>query len=135
MYKEIAKDLLIKHEGVRSKPYKDSLGILSIGIGRNLERGLRPNEIQFLFENDLEEAELIARKLVPNFDSLSDNRKAILLDMAFNLGETRLAKFKNMLLAIAKEEYQKAADQMKDSLWYRQVGNRGVELVNLMVRG
>jgi lysozyme len=62
-YRDIAKAQLKVDEGVRVKPYRDSLGILSIGVGRNLEdRGLRPSEVDFMLDNDLDEAEATARR-------------------------------------------------------------------------
>lgn len=135
-YRDLAKDLIIKHEGCRSKPYKDTVGVLTIGIGRNLDSvGLHPDEIQVMFENDLREAERTARKLVRNFDNLSDVRKAVILDISFNLGETRLSKFKNTLKAINEERWEDAAKGLENSLWYKQVGNRSKELVALFRGG
>jgi len=135
MYRQIAKQQLLRHEGKRSLPYKDSLGILTIGIGRNLEKGLSDDEIDFLFENDLAEAELAARRLVTVFDKLTPNRKAVILNLAFNLGETRLSKFVNTLKAINEFRYEDAAKGMENSLWYKQVGNRSKELVALWRAG
>jgi hypothetical protein len=55
--------------------------------------GLRPKEIDFMLDNDLDEAEATARTLFPTFDSLSEARKAVLVNMAFNMGLHRLAGF------------------------------------------
>lgn len=135
-YVVLAKKLLRQHEGIRSKPYLDTVGKVTIGIGRNLtDVGLRKEEIEFLFENDVAEAERIARKLVKNFEQISDNRKAVILSLAFNLGETRLAKFVNTLGAINMGEWERAATGLENSLWYYQVGNRAKELIELLRKG
>ena len=135
-YRELAKELLIKHEGYRERMYKDSLGIITIGIGHNIqEKGLRPDEIDLIFENDLNEAEEAARKLVPNFENLSDTRKGVILDISFNLGETKFRKFVNTLKAIREERWEDAARGFEDSLWYRQVGNRAKTLMKLWIEG
>jgi lysozyme len=55
--------------------------------------------------------------------------------MAFNLGINRLVKFRKMLEALGKQDYQAAADQMLDSLWVEQVGDRAKRLADLMRNG
>jgi lysozyme len=97
--------------------------------------GLSDDEIEYLLANDMKKAERTARKLVKNFDSLSDNRKVVILDLAFNLGETKLAKFVNTLKAINEERWNDAAKGMENSLWYNQVGNRSKKLVKMMKEG
>src|SRR5947207_3199466 len=78
-YRDIAKAQLQVDEGRKEKFYLDSLGIPTIGIGRNLrDVGLRPDAIDCWFENDRTAAEAIAKALVPSFEHLSDNRKAVL---------------------------------------------------------
>lgn len=135
-YVDIAKEQLRRHEGTRSKPYVDTVGKLSIGIGRNLtDVGLRQEELEFLFNNDVVEADKIAKKLVKNFETLSENRKAVILNLAFNLGETKLAKFVVTLKAINEGRWESAAKGLERSLWYTQVGNRAKELVKLMREG
>ena len=78
---------LVKHEGLRLVPYTDTVGKLTIGVGHNLDdKGLSPEAIAFILEKDIDDAEYDARSLFPNFDDLSDARKAVLIQMAFNLG-------------------------------------------------
>lgn len=135
-YREIADKQIRIDEGIRSKPYVDIVNKVTIGIGRNLsDKGLSKEEIDFLFKNDLVEAEFTARKLVKNFEQLSDNRKAVIINLAFNLGETRLAKFINTLIAIEQEEWEKAAQGLESSLWYKQVGDRAKRLVKIIREG
>ena len=134
--KEIASNQLPIDEGIRYKPYKDTIGKLTIGVGRNLDdRGLRPAEVELMLKNDIDEAENIAKKLVPAYDKLSESRKAVLINMAFNLGETRLAGFKNTLKFINSGDYVQAAKNMRDSLWYKQVGARAERLAKVMENG
>ena len=116
----ILREHLKQDEGVRSKPYKDSLGILSIGVGRNLEHvGLREQEIDFLLTNDIEEVEKDLQTF-PWWDSLNEARQVAIGNMRFQLGPTRFRGFKKMIKALADGNYHEAARQAKDSLWFRQ---------------
>ena len=67
-----------------------------------------------------------------NFDKLPQEAQRIIANMMFNLGRTRFCKFKNMIEAINKNQWQKAAQEMKNSLWYRQVTNRAERLIKRM---
>lgn len=119
--------------------YQDSLGYWTIGVGRLIDKrlggGLSDDEIEYLLSNDMKKAEITARKLVKNFDALTDNRKVVILDLAFNLGETKLAKFVNTLKAINEGRWEDAAKGMENSLWYVQVGKRSKKLVQMMRQG
>ncbi len=120
-------------EGVRSKPYVDSVGKVSIGIGRNLtDIGINRGEMALMFDNDLASAEKTARMLVPSFDSLSDVRKSVVMNMAFNMGYKSLATFVNTLRAIDERRWDAVVDGMKASKWARQVGQRADRLAESM---
>lgn len=135
-YRDIARAQLRVDEGVKSKPYRDTVGKLTIGCGRNLDDvGLSDDEIGLLLENDINRADETARKLFPGFDSLSDARKAVLVNMAFNLGETRLALFRKFKRAILEEDYEQASVEMLTSLWADQVGQRAFRLAKQMRDG
>jgi len=135
-YLDICKVQLPIDEGVRAKPYKDAVGKLTVGVGRNLDdRGLMPDEITLLLKNDIAQADKDARILVPSFDSLSEPRKAVLVMMAFNLGVTRLSGFVNFLGAIADKEWREAESAMMDSKWALQVGQRAMRLATMMREG
>ena len=135
-YIDIVKAQLRVDEGVRRLPYKDTVGKLTIGVGRNLDdRGLRDDEIDLMLVNDIQEAEDTARVLVPNFNNLSDARKAVVVNMAFNLGQTRLAGFSKMLTAINEGRYEDASREMLDSMWASQVGARAPRLSEQMRNG
>lgn len=115
-WQDLLRQNLVIDEGYKKKPYPDSKGILSIGVGRNLEAdGLRDDEILLMFNNDMAEATDAARALIPGFDDLSDNRKWVVCDMAFQLGEEELAKFVVTLGAINEGRFGDAADAMLES--------------------
>jgi lysozyme len=135
-YREIAKAQLKVDEGVRAKVYKDSVGKLTIGVGHNCEdKPLSDRAIDVILEDDIADAEADARRLVPNFDALTDNRKAVLVNMSFNLGYARLKGFVNTLRAVSDGRYSDAADGMLASLWAGQVGDRAKRLADHMRNG
>jgi lysozyme len=123
-------------EGRRRRIYKDSVGKLTIGVGRNIEdRGLRDDEIDLMLSNDIDEAAGIARAVIPIYDKLDDVRQEVVTNMAFNLGQTRLAGFKQFIAALMRFDFQRATTEMMDSKWYEQVGDRGKRLAYAMREG
>lgn len=127
------KNQLIKHEGVRLKPYLCTAQKLTIGVGRNIEdKGITENEAMYLLENDINECIADCRKLFPGWEQLTENRKIALLDMRFNLGPTRFRGFRRMIAAIKDGDFKRATTEMEDSVWFRQVGNRAVTLRKMM---
>lgn len=133
-YLDICRAQLPMDEGRRKRAYQDSLGIWSGGIGRNLQDvEFSDSEIALMFANDLDRAEITAKVLFPSFDKLSDNRKAALVNLAFNMGE-RLAGFHHMREAVAQEDFNEAANQLTDSLWAKQVQASRSERIIKMIR-
>ena len=130
--------LIKKHEGLRLHPYKDSVGKSTIGWGRNLEdKGITQAEAELLLSNDVHDAEDDARALLGDgvFELLTDTRKAVMVNMAFNLGLTRLRKFVIMLKAIKEGRNLDVATAMLSSKWAEQVGVRATELARLWREG
>lgn len=123
---------LAKHEGLRLKPYMDSVGKLTIGYGRNLEdNGISKHEALTLLRNDI----ATAQQELSHYRwwrQLDQGRQDVITNMAFNMGLPRLLTFKRMIAAIEQGNYTKAADEMLDSKWAVQVGNRAVELAMQM---
>lgn len=117
--------------------YQDSLGINTIGYGRNIdEKGLSEEEAEYLLKNDIAESIYQTSELLSStWDLLSQNRKAVVVDMVFNMGLTRFMGFKKMIAALHAGDYYEAAEQMIDSKWYGQVGRRGENLVLMMREG
>lgn len=125
-------DMLKFDEGCRNLPYDDAtslslsapVGKMTIGIGRNLNaKPLSNNAIYYLFLEDLSDAICDARMVLgyDAFERLSFPRKAALINLAFNMGATRLATFKRMLKAIREENWERAAVELLDSKWASQV--------------
>lgn len=124
---------LERDEGRRGKPYKDTEGILTIGVGWNLEANVLPDRvIDLLLRHSIYTAYNDALKLFPKFADLSDNRQRALVNMAFNLGRYRLSGFKKMIAAVNAEDWGRASIEMLDSKWARQVGDRAKRLSVLM---
>lgn len=135
MNRQLLLEQLQRHEGLRLKPYRDSVGKWTIGYGRNLDdRGISEDEAGFMLDNDIDQvvAEL---ERMPLYLSLDSVRQVVLANMAFNMGVPTLLEFRRMLGALARGEWNRAADEMLDSKWARQVGDRAVELSELMRTG
>jgi lysozyme len=122
-------------EDRRNYPYEDSVGKLTIGIGRNLEdNGLSDEEVDTLFYNDHESAYKDAEGF-EWFDDLDPIRRMVVVDMIFNMGLPRFLGFINTIKALEAGDYPRAAREMQDSRWYRQVGRRSKPLVRAMATG
>ena len=126
---------LRRHEGVRLRPYTDTVGKLTIGVGRNLaDRGISEDEADYLLDNDIWLVEEALRRY-DWFLALSDVRQNVLLNMGFNMGVPRLLVFMRLISALRAGDYWRAAVEMLDSQWAKQVGSRAVELANQMRTG
>jgi len=124
---------LKKHEGLRLKPYTDTVGKLTLGIGRNLEdKGITEQEALFMLNNDVNYFYTNLKKILPWIARLDDARQNVLVNMAFNLGVAGLMSFKNTLRLIESGHYIAAASAMLDSKWAKQVGYRAEELAEQM---
>lgn len=131
----LIRTMLVADEGRRSKPYVDTVGKVTIGIGRNLtDVGLSQDEVELLYSNDLARALTCAKLCVSSFDALTVPRQAVLVDMAFNLGN-RLLGFTHFLLAVQQGRYNDAAQEMINSKWAAQVGARATRLTAMMKSG
>ena len=129
-------ELLVKHEGLKLKPYICTAGKLTIGIGRNLtDVGISEIEAYMLLDSDIRSATSEASRIFPNFWILSDNRKNVLIDMLVNLGLGRFMGFKNFISAVKEEKWGAARYEMLDSLWATQVPSRAQEDATLILAG
>lgn len=130
------KDLIKRHEGKRLKPYRCTAGKLTIGFGRNLEdKGITEEEAEFMLDNDIKAVISACRETFSWFAFLDNVRQAVVADMVFNLGLSGFLKFKNTIAAIRSRNWEGAADEMKNSAWYGQVGTRAERLVEMMRTG
>jgi len=135
MNRQLLRSQLERHEGLRLKPYHDTVGKLTIGYGRNLEDvGISRDEADFMLDNDIDQVE---RQLetVDEYRELDPVRQAVIANMAYNLGFVGLMGFKNMWAAIERRDWNSASKEMMRSKWARQVGVRAVELSEIMRTG
>jgi len=123
-------------EGFSPYIYKCPAGKLTIGYGTNLEdRGISKAEAQMLVLNDLQRAITSLQNIFEGWEFFSAKRKVALIDMVYNLGVAGFCKFKNMILAIKKEDWDKAAKCAMDSLYAKQVGVRAKENAKWLKEG
>ena len=133
---------LRRHEGLRLKPYHCSENFLSLGYGRNLEtNGISEAEAEFMLTNDLIACE---KELKDEgwYNQLDETRRAVVLNMAFNLGKPKLMQFKKFIGALSDDDYETASKEMitgsdgvSESKWASQVGKRAYELAEQMRTG
>ena len=130
-------------EGSVNKIYLDHLGLATFGIGHLVtewdeeygwEVGTpvsedRCNEV---FDSDIQIVLSDCQHLYPDFNDLPEEVQRIIANMMFNMGRPRLSKFKGMKAGVDARDWNKAADEMVDSRWYRQVTNRAERLVERM---
>jgi lysozyme len=127
-------------EGERACVYRDSLGFWTIGVGRLVDAskpgaGLRPDEISYLLNNDVDDRiDALTRKL-PWFQNLDDARKGVLLNMSFQMGVDGLLGFSNTLAMVREGKYENAAHGMLQSLWAKQTPQRAKRLAEQMRTG
>lgn len=124
-------------EGFRAKPYRDTEGLLTIGYGTLLEDGITESEAELLLWHRLRAmiAEFSQSHAGSAITSLPFPRRGVILNMLYNLGPRRLSGFKKMFAAIGQEDWDKAADEMLDSKWAKQVGARATRLAAIMRTG
>ena len=124
------------HEGVKLKPYKCTAGKLTIGIGRNLEDvGISMEEAEYFLQNDIAEARSQLLHAFPWMGEFNDARISAMINFTFNVGIGTVKKFENTLSYMQSGEWDKAADEMMDSRWARQVGNRAIEVTEQIRTG
>ena len=116
--------------------YKCSAGKNTIGVGRNLDdRGITEDESSYLLSNDIDISIDELEKTFSWFGELSDARQRVLINMHFNLGLTQLLGFKKFLAAMEAGEWETAGEEMLDSRWAKQVGDRSIRLQTLLLEG
>ena len=135
---------IMQDEGFRSEVYRDGGGVWTIGYGTTRLFGIRVTEqtsdllepiAREILRADLFKALINAQAVINNWSEQNSVRQEVLANMAYNLGRSGLAGFKKMILALEFNDHDHAAAEMKDSKWYRQVGDRGVRLVAHMRNG
>jgi len=128
-----------RHEGLVLHAYKDSLGYLTIGYGRLIDKakhgGISEAEAEYLLQNDVSIVLSALHRNIMFFDRLCAPRQAVLVNMAFQMGINGLQKFKKTLSLVEMGDYDSAADNMMKSLWAKQTPNRAAEMAEQMRSG
>jgi GH24 family phage-related lysozyme (muramidase) len=130
-------------EGVKYDIYNDHLGYPTFGIGHLVTKAdpesgqsvgtpITRDRVRQAFESDVQSVIEDCNKLYNDFDELPEEVQQIIANMMFNLGRTRLTKFRGMKRGVDARDWDAAADEMVDSAWYRQVTNRANRLVQRM---
>jgi len=130
--------MLRRHEGVRDKVYMCSAGYETIGVGRNISEsglGISDDEIDYMLNNDINRCREELSKEYFWFNTLDMVRKEALIDLSFNIGQTRLRGFVKALAYMAENNFEKAGDEFYDSRWAKQVGDRALELCQMIKSG
>lgn len=126
---------LIVHEGLRLKPYTDTVGKLTIGCGRNLtDTGISEAEARVLLDNDITAA-ITALVAFPWFPGLDPIRQRAFVDLCFNVGFARLRTFGKMLDAAARHDWATASAELLNSQYAQQVGVRAHEIAAMLRSG
>lgn len=129
-------------EGMRAMPYRDSRGVLTIGMGHNLEISLplgweppltAAQEIQLLRTDILKAESALAIKLPWTVAMAEDARKGVPIDLAFNMGIGGLLEFHRMLAAIRDSSWATAAAELRGSSYYHQVPTRAERLAQQLI--
>ena len=136
------REMIKLHEGLRLKPYQCTAGRWTIGYGHNLEahgetkpESITLEQAELYLDADIKSAKNSCMVNMPYFGLLDDIRRAVLIDMCFNLGINGLLGFKKTLGYVANGSYTTAAVEMLDSKWATQVGYRALRLSQMMAYG
>ena len=154
--------MIMKHEGKINYPYKDSVGLWTIGVGHLIQPGngktlppeydayknnggpydkknnttpaMTDEQILKLFNKDFEHHKEMAMA-TPGWNLANETGQAAMIDLAFNMGGAWYKKFPNTSKALAAGDFNKASEGLKDSKWYTQVKDRGVKIVDMIRNG
>ena len=154
--------MIMKHEGKINYPYKDSVGLWTIGVGHLIQPGngktlppeydayknnggpydkknnktpaMTDEQILKLFNEDFEHHKKMAMA-TPGWNLANETGQAAMIDLAFNMGGGWYKKFPNTSKALAAGDFNKASEGLKDSAWYTQVKDRGVKIVDMIRNG
>lgn len=137
--------IVMRDEGFRDRAYLDTSSppVPTIGygttniLGRPVQIGdtITPTHARRLLRADLYQALVDAQALFERFDEMSAVRQEILTMMAYNLGRTRLSRFVRLRAAADELRYDLMAEEMMNSMWFFQVGERSRRLVDAMRHG
>ena len=126
-------------EGVKYEIYNDHLGYPTFGIGHLVvesdeEHGkpvgtsITEDRVNAVFDKDVAVMVDEAKKIFPNLDTLPEEAQQVIVNMTFNMGRPRLSQFKKFIAGVNAGDWNKAAVEMMDSRWAKQVGARAERL-------
>jgi GH24 family phage-related lysozyme (muramidase) len=141
MSEEEIKQMIIAHEGKRYRPYQDTLGLWTVGVGHligdgkslppSMNREFSEEEIMAMFEKDYAHHRSAAMN-IPGFDKLDGRGQGALTDLTFNMGPSWISKWPKLKKQLGEGDTQSAAKNLEQSKWYGQVGNRAPTIVSLL---
>jgi len=127
------RNTITRHEGARLEMYQDSLGIWTIGVGHNIqEKGISDRVMNLMLEEDLEEAISELLRNVSFFTKMPEQVQEALVNLSFNMGIPRLMQFKKTLAYLREGDFTSAADELLDSRYATQVGERAIEIADMI---
>ncbi len=144
-------DLIQRHEGFRGQPYRDTKGLLTVGYGFNLKaagaasacascgldyatvcaEGLTEAQALSVFQYQLTAVLCQAARTFPTWATMPEKVQAVICDMLF-MGEGTFLTFHHFIAAIKAADWKGAAADLEQSLWFKEVGTRGVEDVAIL---
>jgi GH24 family phage-related lysozyme (muramidase) len=136
------KKMIMAHEGVRHTPYKDSLGLWTVGVGHligdgktlpdSMNKRFSDDEVFTMFDEDYEHHAKAARK-IPGYSKLGTPAQGALEDLTFNMGTSWYRKWPVLTSQLSAGDTEGAAQNLQGSKWYRQVGpGRGNKISGLI---
>ena len=154
------KNMIKAHEGVVQYPYKDILGLWTIGVGHLIGKTLPPEfadwanngpaygpgsknnntkpawsmeKVEQVLDSDLQMSKQGASRNTKNFDTMTSPGKTAFVDLAFNMGPAWIENkgFKSLDAALGRKDNEGIKNSLINSKWYNQVGDRGKQVVNL----
>ena len=120
-----AKEMLLRHEGLRTYPYKCSEDKLTIGIGRNLEaNGISEEEAMYLLENDLSRVVKNLDKIWHAWRVMPERARLVCIDMSFQMGITGFMNFRQTRALMEMGCWLEASEELLRSKYAIQTPNR-----------
>lgn len=135
-FRKKARKMLIRDEGYKAKPYRDTVGKMTIGVGRNLDDvGVSGLTILQMLDEDIDKATEAAFRIFgeAEFCSIPEPQQLAILNMIFNLGEAGFSGFKNTIAAIKARDWQTVRSHALQSKWAKQVGKRAERIAELFL--
>jgi len=127
------KEMIKRHEGYSSKPYRCPAGKLTIGYGRNLDDvGIYADEAELMLENDLRRAVQHLMRIFPDFISYPPRKQEALIDLMYNIGVGSFLTFKKMIAAIKNGDWIRAGEELENSKYCKQVPERCREIKHII---